>query len=123
MVSEKILVLVVEDEPLVRISIIAELEDHGLQVMEASNAHEAIAVLGDNPVVNVIFTDVDMPGSIDGIELARIVRERFPPIQVVVTSGHRNVLQGDLPPEAKFIPKPYVSEQIVKTILEIAAVR
>jgi len=123
MVSKKISVLVVEDEPLVRISIVAELQDHGLRVLEAGNAHDAIAILGDNPVVNVIFTDVDMPGSIDGIELAKIVRERFPPVQVVVTSGHRNVLQGDLPPEAKFIPKPYVSEQIVKTILEIAGAR
>lgn len=120
MTEKKIAVLVVEDEPLVRLDIVAELEDHGLLVLEAGNAPEAIAILGDNPVVNVIFTDVDMPGGIDGLELARIVKERFPPIQVVVTSGHRIVTGRNLPADAKFIPKPYVSKQIIRTILEIA---
>lgn len=108
-----------EDEALVRMDIVAELEDRGLEVLEASNALEAIAVLGDNPVVDVIFTDVDMPGGIDGIELAMLVKQRFPPIQVVVTSGHRIVTESDLPAQVKFIPKPYVSKEIIETILQI----
>jgi CheY-like chemotaxis protein len=119
MTDKKIAVLVVEDEPLVRLNIVAELEDNGLLVLEAGNALEAIAVLGDNPVVDVIFTDVDMPGGMDGLALARIVKDRYPPIQVVVTSGHRLVTERDLPEEAIFVPKPYLSQQIIRTILDI----
>ncbi|KQN73448.1 response regulator [Devosia sp. Leaf64] len=120
MTSLGIAVLVVEDEPLVRMDIVGELEDQGFHVLEAGNALEAIAILADNPVVNVVFTDVDMPGGVDGLELARIVRERSPQIQVVVTSGHRVVAETDLPPSVKFIPKPYVPDQIIRTILHIA---
>jgi two-component system, response regulator PdtaR len=120
MAERKIAVLVVEDEALVRINIVAELEDRGMHVLEAGNAHEAIAILGDNPVVNVMFTDVDMPGGIDGLELARIVKERYPPIQVIVTSGLRNVAERELPVEGRFFSKPYVSQKVIQTILEIA---
>lgn len=120
MTSPKIAVLVVEDEPLVRMDIVSELEDQGFHVLEAGNALEAIALLGDNPVVNVVFTDVDMPGGVDGLKLARIIKERSPQIQVVVTSGHRVVADTDLPPSVKFIPKPYVSDEIIRTILNLA---
>ena len=106
--------------PLVRLNIVTELEGCGLYVVEAGNAIEAISVLGDNPSINVVFTDIDMPGGVDCLELARIVKERFPPIQVVVTSGHHMVPKAELPPTVVFIAKPYVSEEIIRTILQIA---
>lgn len=121
MPKKLIAVLVVEDEPLVRMAIVTELEDHGLQVLEAGNALEAIAILEKQPVVDVIFTDVDMPGGLDGLELAKIVKQRCPKIEVIVTSGHREVQQGDLPVKGRFVLKPYVSEKVVRNILEIAA--
>ena len=120
MTAKKIAVLVVEDEPLVRINIVAELEDRGMHVLEAGDAHQAIDILSENPVVNVIFTDVDMPGGIDGLELARIVKERYPPVQVIVTSGHRDVGTRDLPVDGRFFTKPYISEKVIQTIIEIA---
>lgn len=120
MITKKIAVLVVEDEPLVRINIVAELEDQGMHVLEAGDAHQAIDILSENPVINVIFTDVDMPGGMDGLELARIVKERYPPVQVIVTSGHRDVGTRDLPADGRFFPKPYISEKVIQTILEIA---
>lgn len=121
MSSRKIAVLVVEDEALVRMSIVAELENNDMEVFEAADAHQAIKVLAGNPVVDVIFTDVDMPGDLDGIELARVVKERYPPIQVIVTSGHRNVRPTDLPQDGLFIAKPYMSDRVIETILAMAS--
>lgn len=77
--------------------IVTELEDHGLQVLEAGNALEAIAILENQPVLDVIFTDVDMPVGLDGLELAKIVKQHYPKIEVIVTSGHREVQEADLP--------------------------
>lgn len=119
MTARKITVLVVEDEPLVRINIVSTLEDEGFLVMDAGNAQEAMGILADSPVVNVLFTDVDMPGAVDGLELARMVKERHPPIQVIVTSGHRNVVDSDLPADGQFMPKPYIPENVVRAILAL----
>ncbi|MBJ6986076.1 response regulator [Devosia sp. MC521] len=121
MAAKPIAVLVVEDEPLVRMDIVSDLEDHGLYVLEAANAREAIAILEAQPVVDVLFTDVDMPGGLDGLELAKIVKQRFPGIQVIVTSGHREFSEADLPENCNFFPKPYASPKIVRAILNLAA--
>lgn len=123
MSSGEIVVLVVEDEPLIRLNIVAEPEDRGLQVLEASNALEAISILGEEPLVNVLFTDVGMPGGLDGLELARIVERRYPVIQVIVTSGHRQVVAAALPATGTFLPKPYVSETVVQIIVDIPTPR
>lgn len=108
MSSGKIVVLVVEDEPLVRMNIVAELEGCGLQVLEAKNALEAISILGDHPMVHVLFTDADMPSGLDGLELARIVENRCPIIQMIVTLGHQQLVDADIPAAGTFLPKPYV---------------
>lgn len=112
--------LVVEDEPLVRMGIAGHLEDDGFTVLEASNADEAIAVLVTNPDVKIVFTDVDMPGGMDGLKLAAAIRDRWPSIRVVVTSGHRKVQVGDLPVEAQFIPKPYDFDKIASAFRGMA---
>ena len=107
MARSQMVVLVVEDEPLVRMGIVDYLEDQGFTVLEACGADEAVDLLVSNPTIQLLFTDIDMPGGMDGLKLAAAVRKRWPPVKIVVTSGHRRVEVGDLPVEAKFLPKPY----------------
>jgi two-component system, response regulator PdtaR len=108
-------VLIVEDEFLIAISASAVFERAGFDTIEASNADEAIAVLGERDV-DLIFTDVRMPGSMDGLRLARHVRDRWPPIKIMVTSGHHLVQNGDLPEGGVFLPKPYTDAAIIAAI-------
>jgi DNA-binding NtrC family response regulator len=113
---EKIVVLVVEDEPLIRIEIVDELATAGFDVLEASNTPAALAILIKNPRIQVKFTDVDMPGGPDGLALAAAVRDRWPPIKIIVTSGYRKVSALDMPAGARFFAKPYKSEQVSNSI-------
>ncbi len=100
-------VLLVEDEFLVRMAAADALEDAGFEVIETANAQAAQDVLADRADVQVVFTDVRMPGPMDGLELASLVRRRWPHILVVVTSGHLKPESDSLPDRAVFIPKPY----------------
>jgi CheY-like chemotaxis protein len=100
-------VLIVEDEPLIRMGAVALIEDAGFEVYEAGSADAAIALLELHEEISLIFTDVDMPGSMDGLKLAHYVRGRWPPVKIIVTSGHVNVEGESLPVGAQFIPKPY----------------
>ena len=111
----KPIVLVVEDEPMVRMGIVDYLEDSGFTVLEAADADQAIEILVNNLDVRLVFTDVDMPGGMDGLKLAAAIRDRWPPIKIVVTSGYRKVNVGDLPVEAEFFGKPYNPDKVVET--------
>ncbi len=93
-----------------------ELRDEGFVVHEASNADKAIKLLEAHDTISVIFTDVDMPGSMDGIKLSAAVRRRWPPVKIIVTSGKTIPQLGALPPDGVFMPKPYMSSHVVKTI-------
>jgi two-component system, response regulator PdtaR len=106
-VDQKIKVLVVEDEALVRLVFTDFLTADGFEVFEAGNADEAIARLEAHPDIHILFTDIDMPGSMDGLRLSAFVRDRWPPVQIVVTSGHRLVDIVDLPDGGVFFSKPY----------------
>jgi len=117
--AERIAVLVVEDEHLIRMDIVAALEDEGFEVFEAANAAEAIDVIIGNPRIHALFTDIDMPGSMDGLLLAAFVRDRWPPIKIIVTSGHRALEGGRLPVEGAFFPKPYRAEAVIASIREL----
>jgi two-component system, response regulator PdtaR len=114
-----ITVLVVEDEPLIRMDISDQLQDLGFKVLEAGNASEAIAILAENQSIQVVFTDVDMPGDMDGLRLAAAVRDRWPPIHIIVTSGHRRVSAGDMPHGSRFFGKPYQADRIATAMLEM----
>ncbi|HEV7344741.1 MAG TPA: response regulator [Devosia sp.] len=116
-----ITVLVVEDEPLVRMDISDQLQDFGFTVLEAADAEEALFVLAANPEIQVMFTDVDMPGSMDGLKLAAAVRDRWPPIKIIVTSGHRRVSIGDIPRDSRFFGKPYAARDIASAAREMVA--
>ncbi|MGE0282526.1 MAG: response regulator [Rhizobiaceae bacterium] len=96
-----------EDEVLVRMAVSDELTAEGYRVLEAGNADEAIRMLETEPDVWAIFTDVDMPGSMDGLKLAFAVRDRWPPVHIFVTSGHRIVEVDMMPERSSFFAKPY----------------
>ena len=106
------LVLVVEDEALLLFSISDDLREQGFDVLEAGNADQAVRILMTNPDIRVVFTDIDMPGSMDGLRLAAIVRDRWPPIQVIVTSGKHVPLA--LPEKVSFLAKPYAIAEVVR---------
>jgi CheY-like chemotaxis protein len=116
-------VLVVEDEPIIRLGMVSSIEDAGYSVIEASSADEAIARLAQDSEVGVVVTDVDMPGSMDGIKLAHYVRRRWPPIQLLVISGKVGVKPGELPDGARFMSKPYQEPQFIRTIDTLAGMQ
>lgn len=106
-------VLVVEDDALVRMYGVDIFEEAGFNVLEAGNADDALMILSDGTEVHLVFSDVDMPGSMDGVGLARIVHERWPLIRLLLTSGHHRPLDGDLPESSKFVRKPWTSESLL----------
>lgn len=118
---KKITVLVVEDEALLRMNTVDELTDMGLDVMEAANAREAIAIFDGGRRFECLFTDVDMPGDMDGLQLAERVKSAWPPIDIIVTSGHRDVQGSDLPLNGVFVGKPYSPEVVAELIKRLTA--
>lgn len=109
-------ILVVEDEALLLFTIADDLRDAGFTVFEATNADAALNLLEVEPRVGVLFTDVDMPGRIDGLQLSGLVRSRWPEVKILVTSGHVALADHDLPSGGRFIPKPYTPAMIVSSI-------
>ncbi|WP_264075930.1 response regulator [Rhodopseudomonas palustris] len=120
-VSRRPVVLVVEDEPLLRMNAVDMIETAGFQVLEAGSADDAIAILEKRDDIRVVFTDIQIPGSMDGLKLARAVRGRWPPIKIVATSGRVHVTADDLPDGGRFVPKPYTPEQITGLLREMLA--
>ena len=111
-------VLIAEDEPLVRLTGADLLADAGFDVLEAGNADEALRILEATPAVRVVFSDVEMPGSLDGLGLARNICQRWPSIGIVLTSGHR-IRAETIPRDGKFLAKPYDGQVLVRHIEEI----
>ena len=117
--KKKPVILVVEDEAIIRMEAVQMLEDAGFAVVEACNAHDALVILDSRTDVRVVFTDINMPGTWDGMRLAQIVRGRWPPIHLIVTSGLMSPDPHDLPLNGRFIPKPYNPAYVVATIREL----
>jgi CheY-like chemotaxis protein len=117
--NEKPVILVVEDEAIIRIGAVQMLEDADYAVLEACNAHEAIEILNDRKDVRAVFTDVNMPGTWDGMRLARMIRRRWPPIHLIVTSGLPSHGPDNLPLNARFIRKPYDIAQVTGMLREL----
>ena len=106
--------LLVEDEPLVRLTQVDILREAGFCVLESEDADEAFETMRRRQDVSVVLTDVDMPGSIDGFEFARLVAQGWPEIGVMVISGKALPDEGDLPPSAVFVPKPVYPDVLVE---------
>lgn len=105
--TTKDMVLVVEDEALIRMSSVDVIRDLGFEVIEAVDADHAVSLLESVPGITVVFTDIQMPGSMDGMLLAAIVRDRWPPIDLLITSGKMRPVASDMPTGAQFVSKPY----------------
>jgi len=122
MVNTAPVILVVEDEPLLRIDTVDMVEDEGFRTLEASNSRAALAMLEQHPEISVLCTDIDMPGEMDGLVLAQEVRRRWPEIAIVVVSGYRRPADGELPDPGRFVPKPYVKAAIIQALKDMIGV-
>lgn len=114
-------ILVVEDEALIRMMSADVLTDAGFHVLEAQNAAEAISVLETADHVELVFTDIRMPGRMDGLELAAFVHAHWPDVRLLVTSGHTVLDDDDIPDGGRFLSKPYQLSRIVSEIRSIIA--
>lgn len=114
--SAKSVVLVVEDEAMIRMGAIALVADLGLEHFEASSAEEAITLLEVHPHITIVFTDIQMAGSMDGLQLAAYARDRWPPLKFVIVSGNHQAIAEEMPEGSLFIPKPYSEAAIGNAI-------
>jgi CheY-like chemotaxis protein len=119
--TEKPVVLIVEDDAFVRESVIDWIEDAGFEAVAAANADQAISILESRSDIRVVFTDIDMPGSMDGLKLAHAVRNRWPPVKLVLTSGQMLPADKDLPEGGRFVAKPYGPSQVAAAFWELVA--
>jgi CheY-like chemotaxis protein len=109
-------VLVVEDEPLLRMLAVELVEEAGFIAIEAEDADEAVTLLESRADIALLFTDIHMPGSMDGLKLAHAVRDRWPPIKILVVSGKQRPQLSDLPPNSCFFAKPYQTSALVEEL-------
>jgi len=109
-------VLVVEDEPLIRLAAVDIVLSAGFEALEAGNADEAIHILEHRPDIRLVFTDIEMPGTMDGLKLAHYVKGRWPPIKIIVASGKGILAESELPDGSRFFGKPYHHPMIAAAI-------
>jgi CheY-like chemotaxis protein len=107
------IVLVVEDDLMLRMRAIDMVDDAGYGSIEAVDADEALVILQSRSDIALLFTDVQMPGSMDGLELANAVRERWPLIKIIIVSGQLKLSSSQLPRDSRFFGKPLVSGQMI----------
>ncbi|MFC3692520.1 response regulator [Chenggangzhangella methanolivorans] len=119
-ISSRQVVLVVEDEPLLRMMAVDLVEDAGFEAVEAADATEAVRILEARTDIRIMFTDIDMPRGIDGLMLAALVRRRWPPIEIIVTSGFRTFNDIDLPVRSEFFSKPYDRAKVTAAMKRMA---
>ena len=112
-------VLVVEDELMLRMRAVDIVEDAGFAPIEAVNADEAIHILESRDDIAVLFTDIQMPGSMDGLRLAHVAHTRWPHIKIILVSGQIAVTEADKPEDSKFFPKPLEIQQMILELQEM----
>ena len=117
--SHKLAALVVEDEPLLLMDLVDMIEEAGFKAFTARNADAALTVFETHSDIKILFTDIDMPGSMDGLELANLVRKRRPDTFIIIASGVVDLDENMLPDRAIFISKPYSSCQIISALRDI----
>jgi CheY-like chemotaxis protein len=111
-----LLVLVVDDDFLVRMNAVFLLEEAGYGTLQACSADEAIGLLEARSDIKVVFTDINMPGSMNGLALAHAIRHRWPPVELVLTSGYARVRDDDMPERGLFLGKPYQPAELVRMV-------
>ena len=118
---EPITILLIEDEALIRMATAAMLEDAGYRVVEAMNADEALVTLGEGQQIDIVITDVQMPGRLDGLELVEIITEKYPHILSLVTSGRASLREARDCGAKKFLTKPYTATAIQSAVEAVLA--
>lgn len=121
MTSFKPAILVVEDDTLIRMHGVDILEEAGFRVLEADSADAAVVILSQHDDVRQLFSDIDMPGSMNGLDLARVVHDRWPAIRLLLTSGKHEVPEVAVPAEGTFVPKPWTQEMLIAKINDLLA--
>ena len=111
--SAPAVVLVVEDEMLLRMRAVDMVEDAGFTSVEAVNADEAVAILESRSDIALLLTDIQMPGSMDGLKLAHAVHERWPPIRIILVSGQLRPASIDIPADSRFFGKPLEAKEMI----------
>jgi len=111
-------VLVVEDEPLIRLMLIDALEGAGFSVIEAGTADEALDIISDQ-TIHLLFTDIQTPGKLSGLDLAHVVADRFPQAGILIASGRLTLTDIELPPSAEFFNKPYDLDKVINRLSEL----
>lgn len=118
--SSHTIVLVVEDDPLVLLAAVDMVEDAGFDALQADNADAAILLLEEHSDIRIVFTDIEMPGSMNGVELANCVRDRWPPIEIIITSGRLAADDIILPSRSVFLSKPYRAQDLTDQLIAMA---
>jgi two-component system, response regulator PdtaR len=109
-------ILVVEDEALVRLLLVDTLLDAGFEALSACNADEAIKILESRADIRMVVTDINMPGSMNGLKLAAAVRDRWPPVRIIITTARQKPENTDMPAESAFIGKPYDPDAMISIV-------
>ncbi|MBV1688436.1 response regulator [Novosphingobium sp. G106] len=120
-IENTVTVLIVEDETLVRMHGVDLLEEAGFQVIEAANADDALVLLRSHNEIGLLFSDIDMPGSMNGLELARAVHAEWPSMRLLLTSGHHNLTESSIPDDGKFVGKPWTEGKLIAKVQAVLA--
>ncbi len=121
-VDARPIALIVEDEPVQRMMLVDFIEEAGFETVEAMSAEDAVHILDNRLDIRVVFTDIDMPGGFEGMKLAAMIRSRWPPIELILTSSSAGEPDVDaIPARAIVISKPYRKEHLIKTMQRFLA--
>lgn len=112
-------ILVVDDDALIRMAAVGLVEDLGFTALEVDSADAALLLLAAHDDIRVVFTDIQMPGSLDGLELAAQVRERWPAIDLIIVSGQPGAARRPMPLGARFLAKPYCPDAVSAALLTL----
>ncbi len=115
-------VLVVEDEMVLRMRAVDIVEDAGFTAVEAVNADQALSILESRSDISLLFSDIQMPGSMDGLKLAHAVHDRWPSIKIILVSGQIKVSDADKPTDSRFFRKPLEVKQMIAELQEMVGV-
>jgi CheY-like chemotaxis protein len=118
--ARKLVVLVVDDEALIRLNACDAVEEAGHTALEARNGEEAVTVLEAHPEIDVVVTDIQMPGSMDGVDLAQLIDSRWPKIPIIISSGHVAPSAHALPRKAIVLAKPYLGRVLAMVVSNAA---
>ncbi|GJE79529.1 response regulator [Methylorubrum thiocyanatum] len=114
-------VLVIEDQPVMLLMAVDLVEEAGFEALEATGATEAVRLLETRPDIFLVFSDIDLGIGMDGLALAHAIRDRWPPVEIIMTSGKVHPRAEDLPPRGRFFDKPYRRDEVAAAMRALAA--